>query len=108
MSRAKGDRAEGLACDFLMAQGCRIIDRNVYSKFGEIDIVAEKSGVLHFVEVKSGVGFDPVFNITPTKMGRLLRTIQVYLKKECYEGPWQVDALIVQGDGIEWIENITM
>ncbi|WP_456323759.1 YraN family protein [Hydrogenimonas sp.] len=108
MSRSKGDIAEEKAAEWLRSQGCRIIGRNVYSRFGEIDIVASREGVLHFVEVKSGQTFEPVYNITPTKLSRLLRTIESYLKKEGFDMPWQVDAFIVKGDSFEWIENITM
>jgi len=113
MSRAKGDRAEEKAAAWLRAHGCRIIGRNVYSRFGEIDIVAVKEGVLHFIEVKSGKNFEPIYNITPAKLGKLLRTIESYLKKEGLDMPWRVDAFIVkenatEGDGCEWIENITI
>lgn len=108
MSRAVGDRAETLACDYLMRQGCRIVERNVYSRFGEIDIVAEKGGVLHFVEVKSGTTFEPVYNITPAKLQKLIRSIHAYLKKRNLDLPFQLDALIVKGERCEWIENITV
>ena len=108
MSRAKGDRAEERAVKFLMRQGFRILERNAYSRFGEIDIVAEKEGVLHFVEVKSGASFEPIYNITPTKLGRLVRTAESWLKKRKSDLPWQIDALIVKGEAIEWVENITI
>ena len=108
MSRAKGNIAEDLACDWLMRQGCRILERNVYSRFGEIDIVAEKGGVLHFVEVKSGSTFEPIYNITLSKLSKLSRSIDAYLKRHGLENPYQLDALIVKGDRCEWIENITV
>ncbi len=108
MSRAKGDVAEALACEFLIRQGCRILERNVYSRFGEIDIVAQKEGVVHFVEVKSGTTYEPVYNITPTKLAKLFRSIDAYLKKERLDQPYQLDALIVRGSECEWIENITI
>ena len=108
MSRAVGDRAERIACDYLMRRGCRIVDRNVYSRFGEIDIVAEKEGVLHFVEVKSGTTFEPIYNITPSKLQKLIRSIHAYLKKRSLDLPFQLDALVVRGERCEWIENITV
>ncbi|WP_201352425.1 YraN family protein [Hydrogenimonas urashimensis] len=108
MSRAVGNRAETIATEFLMRQGCRIVDRNVYSRFGEIDIVAEKAGVLRFVEVKSGTTFEPIYNITPAKLGRLIRSIEAYLKKNRLDLPFQLDAVIVRGTACEWVENITI
>jgi len=108
VSREVGDRAETTACEYLMRQGCRIIDRNVYSRFGEIDMVAQHRGVLHFVEVKSGTTFEPIYNITPAKLRKLIRTVHSYLKKHRLDQPYQIDAVIVRGSTCEWIENITM
>ncbi|MEK7106423.1 MAG: YraN family protein, partial [Patescibacteria group bacterium] len=39
---------------FLMKQGFTILERNVANKFGEIDIVAKKKGLVYFFEVKAG------------------------------------------------------
>jgi len=108
VSRAVGNRAESLACEWLIQQGCRILDRNVYSRFGEIDIIAEQFGVLHFIEVKSGSTFEPIYNITPAKIAKLVRSIDSYLKKYKFDMPYQLDALIVREDKCEWIENITL
>jgi len=48
-----GHIGEELASMFLMKHGFKIIERNYRKKWGELDIVAEKDGVLHFVEVKA-------------------------------------------------------
>ncbi|WP_217619671.1 YraN family protein, partial [Helicobacter pylori] len=49
--RAKGLKAEEEACEFLKTLGFEIMERNFLSKFVEIDIIALKKGVLHFIEV---------------------------------------------------------
>jgi len=108
VSREVGNHAEEIACEWLKEQGCRILERNVYSRFGEIDIIAEREGVLHFIEVKSGTTFEPIYNITPTKLAKLLRTIEHYLQRERLDQPYQLDALIVRDKECEWIENITI
>ncbi len=108
MSRATGDIAEAAAVAFLASSGCRIVARNVSCRFGEIDIIAEKEGVLHFVEVKSGRGFEPIYNITPAKLSKLLRTIDWYILKNGIDMPYQLDALVVKGSECDWIENITI
>ena len=83
MSRAKGNLAEDKACVFLDENGFMIVERNFYSRFGEIDIIASKDEVLHFVEVKSGLDFESAIqNITPRKLSRLIRTGDVYMKKK--------------------------
>jgi putative endonuclease len=108
MSRAKGDIAESKACQYLLENGYQVIERNFYSRFGEIDIIAFKDEVLHFVEVKSALEYElAVQNITPAKMGKLLKTGDVYLKKNCVKSPYMYDAIIVTPESIEIIENIT-
>ncbi|MCX7597659.1 MAG: YraN family protein [Armatimonadetes bacterium] len=47
--------AEEAIARHLWLSGYRIIARNVRNRYGELDIVAEKDGRLHFVEVRSYV-----------------------------------------------------
>ena len=109
MSRAKGDKAEAKAVSFLQEEGFVIIESNFYSRFGEIDIIASKEGVLHFVEVKSGLDYESaVNNITPAKLQKLLKTAQVYLKKSALDMDYTFDAVIVTPDDVELIEDITL
>ena len=108
MSRAKGDIAETKACNYLLENGYQVIERNFYSRFGEIDIIAFKDEVLHFVEVKSALDYElAVQNITPSKMKKLLKTGDVYLKKNGVKSTYMYDAVIVTPTSIEFIENIT-
>lgn len=108
-TRARGNIAEERGCEFLRKKGMRIIDRNVYNRFGEIDIIAMEGNVLHFVEVKSAPSFEQAINnITPFKLQKLNRTIQTYLQQKRLECDYCIDALIVSEEGVEWIENITL
>ncbi len=109
MSRAKGNLAEDKACKFLFDDGFVIIERNFYSRFGEIDIIATKDEVLHFVEVKSGLDYESaVQNITPQKLSRLIRTGDVYMKKNSLDIAFVYDAIIVTPKNVEYIGNITL
>ncbi len=109
MSRAKGDLAESRACDFLLNQGFMIVERNFYSRFGEIDIVASKDETLHFIEVKSGLSFESAIqNITPSKLNKFIKTVNVYLKKNRLDIDYMIDAIIVTPKDIEIVENITL
>jgi putative endonuclease len=109
MSRAKGNIAEDLAYSFLSKNSFMVIERNFYSRFGEIDIIATKDGVFHFVEVKSGEDYEhAIQNITPTKLSKLIKTTQVYMKKNNINADFMIDAIVVSKNNIWHIENITL
>jgi len=109
-SRAKGTRGEELSVSYLKENGFEILDRNYYAKkFGEIDIIALKDEVLHFVEVKSSNrDFDPVYNLTPQKLKRVIRSAQYYMRIKGLNNPFSIDAVVIRGSDIEFIENITL
>lgn len=109
MSREKGNLAEDRACDFLLNNGYLIVERNYYSRFGEIDVIASKDEALHFIEVKSGLDYElAIQNITPTKISRLIKTANVYMKKNKLDVDFMLDALVVTPKNIEIVENITL
>ena len=109
MSRAKGNLAEDKACKFLDENGFMIVERNFYSRFGEIDVIATKDEVLHFVEVKSGLDFESAIqNITPKKLSRLLRTGDVYMKKNSLDVDFVYDAIVITPQEVEFVQNITI
>lgn len=120
-----GRIGEETACKFLMKQGFEVIDRNYLKKWGEIDIIAKKSGIIHFVEVKTvsrenirGVSqetldeYRPEENVHPQKLLRLSRTMQSYLIEKKIEGDWQLDVISVFLDvknreaRCQYIENV--
>jgi len=73
--------AEDFAAAFLQGKGYKIIDRNFRSRFGEIDIVAEESRTLVFVEVKarwSQKFGSPVEAVTPQKLYKIKKTADYY------------------------------
>lgn len=104
-----GEIGENTACVFLTKRGFKILDRNYRKKWGELDIIAEKEGILHFVEVKtvSRENLDDVLretseyrpeeNVHPWKLRRLSRAIQTYLLEKGIddEKEWQLDVLAV-------------
>ncbi len=48
-----GQTGEDLAAIYLIKNGYDILERNFRCRIGEIDIIAQKDGVLTFVEVKT-------------------------------------------------------
>jgi putative endonuclease len=106
-----GDQSETLATQFLEQEGFVILERNYFArKLGEIDIIAQCDDVLHFIEVKSGKSdsFDPVYNVTPAKLRKVINSAHYYLKVKQLDMAFSIDALIVRGDEVEFIENVTL
>ena len=110
----KGKEAENLACDFLQKQGFTLLEKNFYTAYGEIDIIATKERVLHFFEVKSGSGFEPIYNISPAKMQKIIKSITIYFQKNPKKQKYCISAIILTKDKneaeyhFEVIENISM
>lgn len=77
-----GQTGESLAARFLERKGYRIVERNYRKKWGEIDIIAKKDDVLHFIEVKASAGnnfeYRPEENVRQWKKFRLSRAIRTY------------------------------
>ena len=98
-----GELGENLACKYLEKNGFEILDRNYRKKWGELDVVAKKDKILHFVEVKAVshvtrvTGYQPEENVHPWKLKRLSRAVQTYLleKKIPDETEWQFSVIAV-------------
>ena len=48
----RGEKGECLAAEYLTEHGYEVVARNFRTRFGELDIIAQKDGVLALVEVK--------------------------------------------------------
>lgn len=96
-----GQKAEGIVAQYLSGKGYEILDRNWRRKWGELDIVASKEGIVIFVEVKASVnaavGFDPYLRANREKMRKVVRTARTWLLSYKYspEQEWQVDVVSV-------------
>ncbi len=85
-----GKIGEKLAISFLVKLGFSVISKNFRTKHGEIDIVAKKDNIFHFVEVKSikVMSLDAAYiskiqpedNLTFAKWSKLLIAILEYKK----------------------------
>ncbi len=107
--RKTGDLGEELAVLWLEKQRYRVIVRNYLKKWGELDIVATKDNVVHFIEVKSVKRFhgeqasedqyEAEENVHPWKLKRLYRVIDIFLENEKLEdADWQLDVVVVELD----------
>lgn len=101
-----GEIGENIASNFLTNKGFYVVCRNYRKKWGEIDVIAEKDKVLHFVEVKTVSrrsfnghfeqeinNYRPEDNMHPWKIKRLQRAIQTYLLENSRKSPYSVKAL---------------
>jgi len=104
-----GEKGESEAVKWLRQKGFSVLERNYWTKWGELDIVTKKGAEIVFVEVKtvskpsalantiaktsqnvkhetfkdlkttSDDDYEPEDNIHPWKLKRLGRTIEIYL-----------------------------
>ncbi|MEK7184969.1 MAG: YraN family protein [Patescibacteria group bacterium] len=119
-NREKGNIGEDIACEYIVKQGFFIQERNYLKKWGEIDIIAVKDQILHFIEVKStidkgkGLSYRPEENVHELKIRRLRRTIQTYLNERKYgiDAKFQfhvITVIINEGTGkstVKMLKNI--
>ena len=106
-ARAKGNVAESAAANFLTENGFEIVHRNYCCKGGEIDIIAKKDEVVHFVEVKSGKNFEPSYAVTPKKLERITHCIEIYLQRFDCNFAWCISAVFSRDGKLELVENVT-
>ena len=99
-----GKWGEGLAAAYLVEKGYLILDQNVYTSYGEIDIIAlqviDSEKYLVFVEVKTRTTLEfgnPEDSITWRKKEHLVAAIETYLQDHTdLEYPWRVDVIAIQ------------
>lgn len=79
-----GKKGENITADYLRKKGFIIFKRNYHSRFGEIDIIAEKDDLLLFVEVKtrsSNAIVSPAEAVDFNKQNRIKLTASDFLRK---------------------------
>lgn len=79
---AIGKRSEELASEYLEAIGFGIIEKNWNSSCGEIDIIAQKSDLLVFVEVrcrKMSAMVTPLESVNKIKISKIKKAAQLYV-----------------------------
>lgn len=104
-----GREAESLAARRLVRSGCKLLDRNYRTRWGELDLVMLDRGVVVFVEVKartrSGFG-GPEAAVGPAKRRRIIRSAQVYLRTKRLEGlPARFDVVCVEAGEVRRIQD---
>ncbi len=83
--KALGRRGEDAAAALLLQQGFSILARNYRDRWGELDIVAQKEGVLYFVEVRARRAPDcgaAAESVDLRKQAQVRATAERYLARE--------------------------
>ena len=77
-----GRKGEEMAVAYLMDQGYRILKRNYYTRYGELDIICMHKNILVFVEVRTKTTLNygsPEESVTKSKIKHLRKAALVYL-----------------------------
>ena len=110
-----GQAAEGIAADFLRAQGLDILERNYLRRVGELDIVARDRDVLVIAEVRTRSSDrygGAAASVDPRKQQRLIRTASqlLQLRRDLSQLRVRFDVVAISGLGglsprIDWIRH---
>lgn len=115
--RRFGNRGEDLAAVFFMSKGFRITARNWSCRAGEIDLICERGGVTHFVEVKTrrtAAYGNPEEAVTTAKLRHLRNAVECYLRASAAPPVrYQVDVLAITSvpgspPAFHYVENVLM
>ncbi|KUG04639.1 hypothetical protein ASZ90_018000 [hydrocarbon metagenome] len=112
MKKQLGKHGEERAASYLKKKGYMIIKTNYFTRYGELDIVCEKSGEIIFVEVKTRKTTrygTPEESITYQKIQHIKKAAIIYLNecKQAYRGiRFDVITIFIDQQGKETINHI--
>jgi putative endonuclease len=99
--RSLGELGERLAVQHLEAKGYRIVRRGYRTREGEVDIIAERGGVLVFVEVRCRRGNRmgaAVESLTAAKKRRMVALAEGYEAGEMASADRRIDVIALDFD----------
>jgi putative endonuclease len=108
---ALGKKGEEIAMKYLSDLGYAIVDTNVKTGRGEIDIIAMGKGMIVFVEVKTRSvddAFVPSDRVNMEKIRRIEGAGEAWLDKQGLEVSARIDVIgVVDGVVVEHYKDIT-
>lgn len=108
--RAVGSEKESIIADYLSDNGYTIIERNFFSRSGEVDIIALKDKYICFVEVKyrknKTCGM-PQEAVSLNKMKKICKASMYYLYTHRQYASYQIryDVAAILAEDITYYEN---
>lgn len=108
--RAVGRAQEERVCAYLRQKGYRVLERNFTSRFGEIDIISKKDGLLVFTEVKyraRAQDGEAEAAVGPAKRRRIIRTADYYrvCRRIAEQVPCRFDVAAISGEVFRYYEH---
>jgi len=99
---AAGQGAEARAAEALTAEGWALLGQRIRTEAGEIDLIAEREGLLAFIEVKARPSLaEAAFALGPRQRARLVAAADAWLAANPGHGTagMRFDVMLVAADG---------
>ncbi|MBN2147268.1 MAG: YraN family protein [Anaerolineales bacterium] len=100
ITKSLGAWGERIAARLLQSQGYAILEQNVRTPYGEIDLIASRENVTVFVEVKTRASKTlgpPEISINARKRDHILASVAYYMQQHTQSGTdWRIDVITVQ------------
>ena len=103
-----GKAGEDKACAYLKKCGYKILKRNYKNPFGEVDIIAEKDGVVAFIEVKTRLSDkygQPSEAVTKPRQTKYINGANYYFSGKDIDCTVRFDIIEILNGEINHIEN---
>ena len=108
-TKIPGKIGEVVAFNYLKENNYKILETNYTCKLGEIDIIAQKDGIIVFVEVKARATAKfglPCEAVTPYKQHKIKLVANFYLQKtKNFDKICRFDVIEILGGNINHIQN---
>ena len=104
-----GNYGELKAANHLISSGFKIIKKNFYTRFGELDIIAQKGHSLHIIEVKflTSAYIHSGYKINRKKRIRMIRCTQLFIDQYNIKNAYiQFDLIMLNHNQIKHLKNI--
>ncbi len=106
----EGRKGEDIAIKYYTKKGYKLLDRNVYFRAGEIDLIFKKNNLIVFVEVKKrkkGEVLLGVLSVDRRKINRIIKFAKIYLeRRNLYEKcDVRFDVVIIEEEQIRVFED---
>lgn len=93
-----GQEGEQVAADYLKKKGWRILEMNYRFSYSEIDIIAEKDGLVVFIEVKTRTNTSfgmPEDFVNDKKVQFIIRAADHYIQQHDWHGNIRFDIISI-------------